>query len=108
MKAKTWKHVQRLAYAFYGLMYVHVMILLSSQARAGRMPARISVLACSVVFLGYAGMRIAKALSKKKPDKRRGYSVTGCAAALAAVIVVFIVDVPREERGEGAGGHQRP
>ena len=94
MKAKTWKRVQRLAYAFYGLMYVHVMILLSSQARAGRMPARISVAAYSVVFLGYAGMRIAKALSKKKPDKRRGYSVTGCAAALAAVIVVFIVVSP--------------
>ena len=35
MKAKKWKQLQRTAYVFYGLMYVHIMLINIPYARLG-------------------------------------------------------------------------
>ena len=58
MKAKKWKQLQRTAYVFYGLMYVHIMLINIPYARLGLGMYIANVVIYSIVFLGYAAMRI--------------------------------------------------
>lgn len=67
MRKETWKRVQRLAYPFWGLVYVHLLLMLLPSALRGGAPAQMSVVVYSIVFLGYAALRIRRALA----DKRR-------------------------------------
>lgn len=65
MQAKKWKQLQRTAYVFYGLMYVHIMLINIPYARLGLGMYVANVVIYSIVFLGYAAMRISKAISVK-------------------------------------------
>lgn len=65
MQAKKWKQLQRTAYVFYGLMYVHIMLINIPYARLGLGMYVANVVIYSTVFLGYAAMRISKAISVK-------------------------------------------
>ena len=65
MQAKKWKQLQRTAYVFYGLMYVHIMLINIPYARLGLGMYVANVVINSIVFLGYAAMRISKAISVK-------------------------------------------
>lgn len=65
MQAKKWKQLQRTAYVFYGLMYVHIMLINIPYARLGLGMYIANVVIYSIVFLGYAAMRISKAISVK-------------------------------------------
>ena len=65
MQAKKWKQLQRTAYVFYGLMYVHIMLINIPYARLGLGTYIANVVIYSIVFLGYAAMRISKAISVK-------------------------------------------
>lgn len=65
MQAKKWKQLQRTAYVFYGLMYVHIMLINIPYARLGLGMYVANVVIYSIVFLGYAAMRISKAVSVK-------------------------------------------
>lgn len=67
MTKETWKRVQLLAYPFWGLVYVHLLLMLLPSALRGGAPAQLSVAVYSVVFLGYAVLRIRRALA----DRRR-------------------------------------
>lgn len=71
MKYKSWKKLQRLAYIFYGLIYVHVMLIMTPLAKAGKSQYILNVLIYSLVFLTYAAMRIAKAINKKSLNKSK-------------------------------------
>lgn len=64
MKAQTWKKLQRCAYAFYALIYVHVILLSTMFLASGRNEYLWNILAYSAVFLTYGILRIRKALSK--------------------------------------------
>ena len=95
MKAKTWKRVQRLAYAFYGLMYVHVMILLELAGEGGEdagAGTRSRVQRRLPRLRGNARSR--RRSRRRSRTSAAGIPVAGLAAALAAVIVVFIVMSP--------------
>ena len=71
MNAKTWKRIQRAAYVFYALIYVHIMVIFVPRAQSGRDGAFLSVLVYSAVFIGYAAMRLRKLyLAKKKPEAK--------------------------------------
>lgn len=61
MSGRSWKRLQRLAYGFYGLLYVHIMLLTLPLARAGRGGYLLNALVYSVVFLGYGLCRAMKA-----------------------------------------------
>ncbi|MDR3310814.1 MAG: hypothetical protein LBS90_05655, partial [Oscillospiraceae bacterium] len=98
MKARTWKKLQRTAYAYYALVYVHVMLLTVPAARAGRSGYALTVLAYSVVFLGYAAMRIRKAL-RKRPFAVMFSPYAGAAFALAAVCTVAFPAASAAEPG---------
>ena len=65
MKPKRWKKLQRLAYIFYALIYVHVLLLDSALLAAGQKKYLFNIFVYTVVFAIYAGMRIKKALSKR-------------------------------------------
>ncbi|MGM9639483.1 MAG: FMN-binding protein [Butyricicoccaceae bacterium] len=61
MDPRSWKQLQRLAYAFYGLLYVHIMLLSVPSALAGYPGYALNILVYSIVFLGYGACRITKA-----------------------------------------------
>ena len=65
MKPKSWKWLQRFAYAFYALMYVHVLLLNLPGAHSSTASA-VNVILYSIVFLSYGCMRIRKAMLKRK------------------------------------------
>ena len=81
MNAKTWKKIQRLAYIFYGMIYIHIMVLFVPKAQKGREGYFLSVLAYSAVFIGYAVLRLRKAyLSRnEKAAKLIPNAVSACA-----------------------------
>lgn len=85
MNAKLWKKLQRAAYVFYALIYVHILVLFVPKAQHGREGYFLSVLVYSAVFIGYAAMRIRKAYAvRKKPE----------AMAVPNVLCVCAVVIP--------------
>lgn len=68
MQPKKWKRLQRLAYIFYALMYIHVLLLNTHNARNGVWTALLNVILYSCLFIGYAVMRISKELLRKKKE----------------------------------------
>ena len=71
MKARDWKRLQRLAYAFFALIYIHVMVLF-----VPKLPKKwVDVLVYTVIFGVYLVLRVTKAVGSKgqKP------SSCGCA-----------------------------
>lgn len=77
MSATVWKRVQRLAYPFYLLMYVHLALLLMPSALAGNQVAVISIAVYSVIVGAYTVLRVARALGD-----RAGNTVTARATDL--------------------------
>lgn len=77
MKAKSWKKLQRLAYPFYMLIYIHVMLIFVSIALQMKQLEHYDVFwhyvidsaIYTVVFGMYAFLRIRKALGQKS-EKR--------------------------------------
>ncbi len=82
MDAKKWKKLQRGAYVFYGLIYLHILLLMLPKAMRGDGKYALSVAVYSAVFLGYFAMRVNKALARK--GKR---SMLPAAAAVCAMAV---------------------
>ena len=68
MKAASWKRVQRLAYPFYVLTYVHLALLLMPSALAGNQVAVVSIAVYSVVMGAYVVLRAAKALADRRAE----------------------------------------
>lgn len=65
MKAASWKRVQRLAYPFYLLTYVHLALLLMPSALAGNDVAVLSIVVYSAVVVAYAVLRLRKAAADR-------------------------------------------
>ncbi len=88
MNAKTWKKIQRLAYIFYALIYVHILVLFVPKAQKGREDYFLSILVYSAVFIGYAVMRIRKFyIAGKNPEKKLVLN-TVCVCAFALPIAL--------------------
>lgn len=88
MKAKAWKKLQRMAYAFYALVYIHVMLLATMFLDAGKTEYLWNVLVYSTVFLTYGILRIRKAMSRKYPGAARKVTVVLVIVAVAAVCLI--------------------
>lgn len=65
LKAATWKAIQRLAYPFYLLTYVHLALLLMPSAMVGNQVAVISIVVYSVVVGAYVVLRVGRALANR-------------------------------------------
>lgn len=61
MSGRSWKSVQRLSYVFFGLVYIHLMLVLLPGAISESGPALSSMMIYSVVVLTYGILRIARA-----------------------------------------------
>ena len=85
MNGKTWKNIQRAAYVFYALIYLHIMVIMIPRARQGREGVLLSVLVYTIVFAGYAVCRLRKVFIKKKRPESKAALNGICAAALVLV-----------------------
>lgn len=85
MKPKNWKKLHRSAYLFYGLIYLHVMLLSIPSAMKGHSYYVISVLVYSIVFLSYGAMRVRKAWRKRNP------SISSTAVPYTAALVTLLL-----------------
>lgn len=84
-KPTTWKKLQRLAYCFYGLIYIHILLLTLPNAIGGDFKYIVTVCAYSVIFVTYAVIRI------KKAEKNKMLASSALLSGVAiAVIVAFL------------------
>ena len=109
MKAKKWKQLQRTAYVFYGLMYVHIMLINIPYARLGLGTYIANVVIYSIVFLGYAAMRIAKVVSVKAARAGKTYgkkpeTVLYGLALVLCVVMTFLCFAGRKTTAMASGG----
>lgn len=65
MSAGSWKKLHKLAYVFYGMIYIHVLLIYVPIAVSGRWFYWVNVAVYSIVFIGYAGKRIGRLLLSK-------------------------------------------
>ena len=111
MKAKKWKQLQRTAYVFYGLMYVHIMLINIPYARLGLGTYIANVVIYSIVFLGYAAMRIARAVSVKAARAGKTYgkkpeTVLYGLALVLCVVMTFLCFAGRKTTAMASGGDE--
>ena len=111
MKAKKWKQLQRTAYVFYGLMYVHIMLINIPYARLGLGTYIANVVIYSIVFLGYTAMRIAKAVSVKAARAGKTYgkkpeTVMYGLALVLCVVMTFLCFAGRKTTAMASGGDE--
>lgn len=65
IKPCTWKGIQTLAYPFFALVYVHLLLMLLPAALKGGEAAQVSVAVYLVVFIGYAALRLRRAFKDR-------------------------------------------
>ncbi|MBP3919779.1 MAG: FMN-binding protein [Clostridia bacterium] len=98
MSAKLWKKIQRLAYLFYTLIYVHVMVLFLPLAQSGKTDYIINVIVYSLLFISYAFCRIYKEICKKKPEYKYVVSrLSGLGVVLCMVCVVILMSPVKKD-----------
>ena len=61
MTRRSWTAVQRLSYLFFGLVFVHLMLMLAPAAMSGGLEALVSAAVYTALFSGYAVARIVRA-----------------------------------------------
>lgn len=88
MKPARWKKLQRFAYGFYALLYVHILLLTWPQALAGESGYVLNFLIYSIVFVGYGICRVLKAVSVKK--KTQNTLMTKQIMALCCVTILSV------------------
>lgn len=70
MNGKKWKKLQRLAYVFYGLTYVHVVLLIMPQVLRQRTWYIVSFILYTAIYLGYLVCRLLKANARKHKTEK--------------------------------------
>lgn len=90
MRPRAWKKLQRASYAFYALIYVHVMLLYVPLYQQGTGEYLINIVAYSVIFFGYAAMRLRKALMRGQPGAARAVPIACAALALAVCVLAGV------------------
>ena len=88
MNAHLWKKIQRTAYLFYALIYIHVMLLTLPMAKSGREGYIFSVFIYSLVFFGYAYFRIRKFVLKKEDIRKK--TIVNVALVLPALMTTLV------------------
>ncbi|MDR1014125.1 MAG: hypothetical protein LBL86_03995 [Coriobacteriales bacterium] len=75
MDPRLWRRVQRLAYLFFGLVYLHILGYLLVPALQGAANARLSIAVYSVVFACYVALRIRAAMRSGATREAQGAEV---------------------------------
>lgn len=92
MKPKLWKRLQRFAYAFYALIYIHIFLLTYSSAQARRGDYALSLILYTIVFGVYLVMRVRKYLLKKNSNIKLALNAGSgiCTAGIVGTVCLFI------------------
>ncbi|WP_027430858.1 ferric reductase-like transmembrane domain-containing protein [Lachnospira multipara] len=92
-KAKTWKRLQRTAYLFYFLMYVHGVTMQATKIKSADKSALITIIAYSILFFTYVIMRVRKALlaKYKKADALKVAKFDKIGTSIAGVLAVALL-----------------
>lgn len=85
LSAKRWKRIQRFAYGYYGMLYIHIVVLTLPLALRGMIKYAISLTAYSLVFGAYGVLRLQKA-KLSKPIKIPIQFICGALAAAVTVL----------------------
>ncbi|MEE3450320.1 MAG: FMN-binding protein [Acutalibacteraceae bacterium] len=93
MNPKKWKNLQKFAYLFYILLYLHILIAYIPSARHGKVKSIANVIAYSAVFFVYAAMRISKELVKKHKESEQKIKISLSALGTAAFAMVSLMVV---------------
>ncbi|WP_176754421.1 MULTISPECIES: FMN-binding protein [unclassified Pseudobutyrivibrio] len=92
MKAVTWKKLQRTAYVFYALLFVHVMMLMVPPALKGAKGYDITVFVYVFIYLSYLVCRVAKATDATAEKLPRRQLVLVSLALLVATTTVAVIN----------------
>lgn len=68
MSTASWRRLQKLAYPFFLLVYVHLIIILAPAALRGAEAACATIAVYSVVFGAYAVLRIYRAVADRREE----------------------------------------
>ncbi|MGM9605103.1 MAG: FMN-binding protein [Faecousia sp.] len=95
IQPKKWKALQRWAYLFYALVYLHVLLLAIPNLLKGRTTYTVNLLVYSLVYLSYAVCRIQKAVLVKrgqaaKVTGRRQLAGAGVGVLLSLVLLAGV------------------
>lgn len=63
MPPAKWMAIQRLSYVFFAMIYVHEMLFLCPAAAKGSADALVTCVMSSVIFIGYAVLRIFRSIA---------------------------------------------
>lgn len=88
---KSWKALQRWAYLFYALIYIHVLLLAVPNLLRGRSSYLVNLLVYSAVFLSYAVCRIQKAVLMKKKQAARVTGRRQLSGALVGILLTLLL-----------------
>ena len=99
-KAKTWKKLQRTAYLFYFLMYVHGVTMQATKIQTANKGALVTIIVYSILFFTYVIMRVRKALLAKYKkidyDKLVKFDrIFTAIAGVVAVVMLCLVTIPQ-------------
>lgn len=92
MKPKLWKRLQRFAYVFYALIYIHIFLLTYSSAQAGRGDYALSLILYTIIFGVYLVMRVRKYLLKKNSNIKLALNVGSgiCTVGIVGAVCLFV------------------
>lgn len=88
---KKWKALQRWAYLFYSLVYIHVLLLTIPNLLRGRTSYLVNLLVYSAVYLSYAVCRIQKAVLIRRGRAAKETGRRQAAGALAGVLLSVVL-----------------
>lgn len=100
MNGVTWKKLQRLAYPFYFLLFVHVMMLMVPPALKGDRGYDITVFVYGFIFISYLICRLSKAFGKNSAEMLPRRQIVSVAVALflsTAAVGVINSNIKEEE-----------
>lgn len=100
MKAATWKKLQRLAYVFYALLFIHVMMLMVPPALKGSKGYDFTVFVYVFIYLSYFVCRVVKAMSKSNAEKLPKRQMVAIAVALLITTTSVAVINANVEKSE--------
>lgn len=96
IKPKKWKAVQRFAYLFYTLMYIHILLLYIPMAKKSyNMEAYLNVLLYSAIFVSYFCFRIRKYfVAKKKLNLNKKINILMFFIMAILMVIISILSLP--------------
>lgn len=90
MNPHSWKKLQRSAYVFYALTYVHIMLISVPYARSGLIASRINVIVYSIVFMVYAAMRLTKCIYRHRSSEADAYRMAAAVRTVCALMGIAV------------------